>query len=287
MGCILELSMSPALSQTLIDSLSLLHPQSSKSILIRKWIAGGRVTINGRAARRANAEVTPADTVAVRDQVKQHVPDWPLPVIYRDEDVLVIDKPEGLITSTGPREKRPTAIAMLRKHAAVVMPNARVGIVHRLDRDASGLLVFSLSTPALGALKKQFAERTAGRVYHAIVAGKLKQRSGTIDMSLAEYADGTVHKSVNPRYARAAITRYEVVATSGGNSQLRVTLETGRKHQIRAHLAGVGHPIVGDTLYAGPPAGRLMLAAVELAFDLPNGERRIFTIDVPESCRLA
>jgi 23S rRNA-/tRNA-specific pseudouridylate synthase len=170
---------------------------------------------------------------------------------------------------------------LLREHAARALPRAHVGLVHRLDRDASGLLVFSLSSRAHAALKAQFADRSAGRSYHAIVAAPPKPPRGTIDFSLAEHADGTVHRSTHTKYAQPAVTHYETLAAADRGALLRVTLETGRKHQIRAHLAGIGRPILGDTVYGGPPATRLMLAAVELRLDHPAGGRRTFIIEPP------
>jgi 23S rRNA pseudouridine1911/1915/1917 synthase len=265
---------------SLLDVLGAQFPASSKSSL-RKLLESGRVTVNGRPARIARQTLTPADRVVVLPRPRESTPEWPLPVVYVDEDILVIDKPAGLLTSTVPREKRPTAVAILRDYAARALPAARVGLVHRLDREASGLLVFSLSPRAHGALKAQFADRTAGRSYRAIVRGRPRPDRGTIDASLAEYVDGTVHPSTHNRHAQSAITHYELIATTPDRSMLHVRLETGRKHQIRVHLAGIGHPIVGDTLYGGPAADRMMLAAVELTLEHPAGGRRTFSIEPP------
>jgi len=208
-------------------------------------------------------------------------------VVYEDEHLIVLDKPAGLLTSTVPSERRPTALAMLRAYMSVVRPRARVGLVHRLDRDASGLLVFALSQMALAALKRQFADRTAGRVYAAVVARPMKPREGTIRSWLVEYADGTVHATKDRSMGNEAITHYKTLnqrtsGDAGYRALLRVSLETGRKHQIRAHLAEANNPIVGDRTYYGDPAPRLMLAAIELKFQHPLDESpQLFEIGLP------
>ena len=242
--------------------------------------------MTGRSSWRST-QINAGDRIELAQREPPTAPAWPVPVVHLDDHLLVIDKPAGLLTSTVPTEKRPTAIALLRAHAVAMLPRARVGLVHRLDRDASGLLVFSLSPAAHAALKRQFADRSAGRIYHAVVHGQPRATEGRIDAALAEYADGTVHLSKHLKHARSAITHYQTLATGIDRSLLRVKLETGRKHQIRAHLASIGHPIVGDTLYTGPPADRLMLAAVELSLEHPSGGRQRYTVESPECFALA
>jgi RluA family pseudouridine synthase len=213
----------------------------------------------------------------------------PLAIIHEDFDVLVIDKPAGLLTSTVPREKRPTALALVREHTASTDPRARVGLIHRLDRDASGLLVFSKNHDAYRSLKEQFFKHTVDRIYLAIVAGKLKPPAGRIDSRLVELPDGSVRSSQRPGGGERAISDYKVIRTEGDLSLVRVTLLTGRKHQIRVHLSERGLPILGDPVYApkdAPKAPRLMLIAAELAFDHPrSGKRMHFKIALPEPMR--
>ena len=206
-----------------------------------------------------------------------------LRIVYEDADVLVIDKPAGLLTSTVPRERRPTLLKMVREYVAENDPRARVGLIHRLDRDASGLLVFSKNHQAYESLKRQFFKNSVERIYLAIVKGKLNPREGKIESRLVELPDGSVRTSRRPGHGERAITDFKVINTRGQFQLVRVKLLTGRKHQIRAHLKERGAPVVGDRVYGPADASpRLMLAAVELALDHPRTGRRIsFSVDLP------
>ncbi len=209
----------------------------------------------------------------------------PFAIVYEDADVLVVDKPAGLLTSTVPRERRPTLLAMVREYVEAHSPRARVGLIHRLDRDAAGLLVFSKNDPSYRSLKSQFFHHSTERVYLAVVYGSPPSDSGRIDSSLVERTDGTVHSTRQHGKGQRAVTEYEVVSRSGGQTLLRVTLQTGRKHQIRVQLSENRMPIIGDVLYGReddkPP--RLMLAAVRLGFDHPRtGKRVVFEVAPPK-----
>jgi 23S rRNA pseudouridine1911/1915/1917 synthase len=212
-----------------------------------------------------------------------------LPIIHEDADILVIDKPPGLLTSTVPRERRPTALAILRDYLSQSDPRARLGLIHRLDRDASGLLVFSKHHDAFRALKKQFFDHTVDRIYSAVICGNLKPDKDRIRSRLVEHADGSVHSTKREDRGEEAITDYQVIRRAGDYSLVRVKLFTGRKHQIRAHLAERGAPIVGDRIY-GPEevnnTSRLLLAATELSLDHPRTGKRVhFKLDMPEEIR--
>jgi 23S rRNA pseudouridine1911/1915/1917 synthase len=204
-----------------------------------------------------------------------------LDIIHEDADVIVINKPHGLLTSTVPTEKRATAIATLRE--MMTDPRARVGVIHRLDRDATGLLVFSKSHDAYRALKEQFFKHTVKRVYAAIVHGTPNPREGTIKTRLVEIPDGSVHTTRRSDAGEEAITHYKTIRIAEDVSLLRVTLETGKKHQIRVHLSERGFPIVNDPVYGTPKRdGQMMLAAIELQFDHPrSGKRMRFEIPLP------
>src|SRR5438105_196125 len=183
-----------------------------------------------------------------------------LRIIYEDADVLIVDKPAGLLTSTVPRERRPTLLKMVREYVAANDPRARVGLIHRLDRDASGLLVFSKNHQAYESLKSQLFHRTIDRIYLAVVRGKLNPPAGQIESRLVELPNGSVRTSRRPGHGERGITEYKVINTRGEFQLLRVKLLTGRKHQIRAHLSERGARIVGDRVY-GPEddsASRLM-----------------------------
>ena len=158
---------------------------TAKRNTLRDLLASGRVRLNGRVTKVARTPVGADDRVEIVREGAQNPTRAPqaelgFPIVYEDDDLVVIDKPPGLLTSTVPTERRPTALAILRAYMATHRPRARVGLVHRLDRDASGLLVFSLNNAALASLKRQFAERTAGRVYAAVLAKRMKPPEGTI-----------------------------------------------------------------------------------------------------------
>lgn len=279
------------MSKTLVDHLEVLYP-TAKRTTFREMIAAGRVSINGKPARTLKQPIQESDAIRVSDRSenssharRDRAAALPFPIVYEDEHLLVIDKPSGLLTSTVPREKRATALKMIWDYARSKDKNAQVGLIHRLDRDASGLLVFSKNHDAYLSLKRQFFEHTVERIYLALVAGTPNPRAGTIDSYVVERADGSVHSTSEPRKkAEHAITHYETSETSGKRSLIRVKLGTGKKHQIRTHLSERGVPIINDSIYSKTKAvGRLMLAAVELKFVHPATEKIMhFKIDPPE-----
>jgi 23S rRNA pseudouridine1911/1915/1917 synthase len=268
----------------LIDFLQQRYPQASRTTL-RQMLAEGRVLINNLPARTAGRLMEPADQVRVlsksdrsRPVMEAAPPSLPFPVVHEDEDLIIINKPPGLLTSTHPGERRPTAWAMIRDVVHQGNPRARVGLIHRLDRDASGLLVFSKNDQAYQSLKRQLKARTIRRIYLALCTGVPTPLQGVIRSRLVELPDGRVRTSRRPGAGEEAITHYEVIdrfrstgKKGGMRSVLRVRLHTGRKHQIRAHLEERGHPILNDPLYAGEkPDGRLMLVAVQLGLIHPR-----------------
>lgn len=265
-------------TQTLLDWLAARYPQSKRTTL-RQMLQAGRVSVNGKPVVNARTPVTPADQITVANRPPAARPTLePLKPVFEDADLLVVDKPAGLLTSTTPREKRPTAIAIVTRYLAADR-KARPGLIHRLDRDASGLLVFAKTLPAFESLKRQFYHHTVGRVYEAVVHGKPKDPQGTIDAPLVESVEGKVYITKDPKKGQRAVTHYEVVGPHELGTVLRVRLHTGRKHQIRAHLASRGHPIVGDTMYGPQPpkSPTLLLRAIELDLDHPRtGERMEF-----------
>jgi 23S rRNA pseudouridine1911/1915/1917 synthase len=272
---------------TLLDWLIARYPNAKRQNL-KRMVEAGRVTIDGTPATRLKQPI--ADGAVVRVNEKSPAQRPPVTVeppklfeiVFEDADVLVINKPAGLLTSTVPREKRPTALAAVRRYIEQFDPKAQVGLIHRLDRDAAGLLVFSKSHLAYESLKTQFFKHTVTRVYTAIVRGAPTPRNGTIDTHLVERADGTVYSTKRHGQGQRAVTEYETIHHADGRSTLRVTLRTGRKHQIRVHLSERGLPIIGDEVYGGPDPAGLRLAAVMLEFDHPrSGKRLTFQIKPP------
>ena len=283
--------MSDSHHKTLLDTLARRFPTAKRQTL-RRMLADGRVRVNGERATRAtevvdaSAEVTVAPASAAPKGTQAASPRSllaPLRLVHEDDDLLVIDKPAGLLTSTVAREKRPTALAKVRAYVAATSPRSRVGLIHRLDRDASGLLVFSKTHQAYESLKSQFFHHTVERIYEATVHGSVSPKQGRIDAHLLERADGTVRVATPAEVARhkgqRAITDYELLSRVGGQSKVRIKLHTGRKHQIRVHLSHRGWPIVGDAVYgpkAGSPQGSpLFLRAVALSLDHPRTRRQM------------
>jgi 23S rRNA pseudouridine1911/1915/1917 synthase len=270
---------------TLLDHLRKQFP-SAKMVTLRRMIQSKRVLVNGVPARTLKQTIEETDKIEVADRAKtaQTETTLPFPIIHEDDDLLVIDKPPGLLTSTNEREKRPTALAMVRDYLAASAPKARVGLIHRLDRDASGLLVFSKNSAAFRSLKSQFFEHSVLRTYHAIVKGVPSPSRGRIESRLVELPDGKVKSTRRRDAGERAISDYETVESIAGTSVVRVTLETGKKHQIRVHLAERGCPIVNDPLYnPDPRRGRLMLIATTLEFDHPRTDKRMrFELPLPK-----
>ncbi len=212
-----------------------------------------------------------------------------LPMIYEDGELFVINKPPGLMTSSGENDRRPTAIGILRDHFSRDR-RVQVGLIHRLDKDASGLLVFSKTPNAFRDLKRQFADKSAGREYVAYVesSGPVKPVAGRIESRLVELMDGRVVTTTKDEKGDQAILDYRVAEQKGRFAKLTVRLNTGRKHQIRVQLAKRGWPIVGDVMYhpdfaeKPDPAIRLMLCARRLELTHPiTGEPLLFETEIP------
>ena len=302
--------MSP--TSTLADRLVQKYPLA-KRLTLRRMVADGRVRVNDAVAARFNQPLGEADVVAVDERpgtgrrakaaaVAAEKRRTVIDIIFEDADLLVVNKPPGLLTSTIPKEPRPTLLAKVREHLTgeesksgrrrsrapeTETGAARVGLIHRLDRDASGLLVFSKTDETYRALKTRFFHHDVERVYHAVIRGRLNPPTGRIESRLVERTDGTVHSTKQFGKGEPAVTLYETIRNVGRLSLLRVTLQTGRKHQIRVHLSESGCPIVGDRVYgdvkADASAPRLMLAATRLALVHPETEESmVFEVPIPK-----
>ncbi len=206
-----------------------------------------------------------------------------LRIMHIDDAIVVIDKPEGLLSMGSEREKEKTAHRILNEHlkARENSPRQQVFIVHRLDRETSGLMVFARSEAIQSALQRNWKNVT--KRYLAIVEGTPSRANGTLRDQLVESKSFKVHRVA--KGGELAITQYRVMATLGERSLLELTLETGRKHQIRVQLAAIGHPIVGDRKYDAKtdPARRLALHAYELNFPHPvTGASMEFHSELPK-----
>ncbi len=254
----------------LLEALRILLPETSNRTL-RQILEHGRVRVNGSICRIARQRVGQGDEIEVSAHGESRLSVPGLTIVYEDQDLLLIVKPSGLLTVATPHETERTAYAYLRRHVRERNPRQKLFIVHRLDKFASGVLVFAKSEPIQSRLQALFRSHDIVRKYWAIVEGRVPQSQGTIQSHLAENRAGRMHSTEDESIGKRAVTHYRVLRRFPQLTALEVTLETGRKNQIRAHLAEMGHPIVGDRAYGSKtnPMGRLGLHAFLLGFKHP------------------
>jgi 23S rRNA pseudouridine1911/1915/1917 synthase len=212
----------------------------------------------------------------------------PVPVVFEDEFLLVVDKPAGLVVHPGSGNPSGTLVnALVDRGISGGEDLDRPGIVHRLDRDTSGLMVVAKGEPAYSKLVEMMAGRRVGRGYRAVVVGEGLPETGTVDSPVGRDPDTPTLMAAG--VGRTAVTHFEVLREAGGHAMLRVRLETGRTHQIRVHLAAIGHPVYADPLYGtAVPGRRLWLHAERLSFEHPvTGEHLSFESSIPEDLREA
>jgi 23S rRNA pseudouridine1911/1915/1917 synthase len=270
---------------TLLEALQHQFPDSSKTTL-RQMLQTGRVRVNGEMEKDARRGIADDDIVDVVSRtVARQLPPG-LTILHEDLDVIVVLKANGLLTVATERERETTAQAYLNAYLGAKRREERIHVVHRLDRETSGVLVFARNFHARERLKEQFAEHSVDRVYVAVVEGVIDPPRGTIRSHLFERADLKM-VSVEPRPdAKLAVTHYRTIQSNDTYSMLEVTLETGRKNQIRAHLSEAGHPVIGDRMYgaATNPIDRLGLHAKLLGFVHPTTAKRLtFSTPLPSS----
>lgn len=225
---------------------------------VQAAIDDGHVLVNGRK-RKSSYAVLPGDIIEVtlqRPPAPEVVPEnIPLEVVHEDDDVLVVNKPAGMVTHPAYGNYTGTLVHAVLYHTSISGGTpGRPGIVHRLDKDTSGLLVVAKTDRAHAALARQFAERTVEREYHAIVWGRLRSSHGTIDAALARSQRDRKKVAVKVG-GKKAVTEYDVIESFAFLSLVRLHLLTGRTHQIRVHLAHIGHPVFGDPTYGGRHPG--------------------------------
>jgi 23S rRNA pseudouridine1911/1915/1917 synthase len=270
----------------LLDVLVQLFPDSSKTTL-RQMLQNGRVQLNGETEKNARALLEAGDSVEVSPKAAVRVMPEGISILHEDTDVIVVLKATGLLTVATEREREATAQAYLNTYLGA-RGEDRVHVVHRLDRDTSGVLVFAKNFHARERLKEQFMVHSVDRLYVAIIEGAIEPAAGTFRSNLLERRDLKMVSVDSHPDAKLAVTHFRTIAVKKPYAMLEVTLETGRKNQIRAHLSEAGHAVVGDTMYGSTanPLGRLGLHAKLLGFDHPvTGKRLVFTAPVPRSFR--
>ena len=271
-------------SSSLLDALAGLFPDASRTTL-RQMLQSRRVRVNAATEKNAKRVLVAGDVVEVGQ--KSYAPALPegLSILHEDDEVIVVLKAHGLLTVATERERETTAQAYLNAYLKQ-KGGERIHVVHRLDRETSGVLVFAKTFDAREALKEQFARHDVGRIYVAVIEGEMQPRSGTIRSHLRERRDLRMESVEEHPDAKLAVTHYKTLKSNGRYSLLEITLETGRKNQIRTHLAEAGHPVVGDRMYGSEvnPLDRLGLHARRLGFAHPkSGKRLVFDATVPSS----
>ena len=220
-----------------------------------RLIESGEVAVNGRAVSKSY-KLAGGEDIAVTlpepEPVEAVPQDIPLDVVYEDADVIVVNKPSGMVVHPAPGHPDGTLVNALLYHCVGTLSGIggalRPGIVHRIDRDTSGLIIAAKNDAAHQYLSAQLADHTLARTYECIVVGKLREDRGTVDAPIARHPTDRKRMAVVAG-GREAVTHWEVIARYPGYTHVRCRLETGRTHQIRVHMAYIGHPILGDTVY--------------------------------------
>lgn len=261
---------------------------------LQNWIRKGRVTVNGRTVK-PNYKVSEGDEIMVappEPEVTELVPEpIPLDIAYEDQDVIVVNKPRGMVVHPAAGHPSGTLVNALMYHAkdlSGINGEIRPGIVHRIDKDTSGLLMIAKNDFAHTSLSAQLKEHSVTRRYFAVVHGVLEHDQGTIDAPIGRDPQNRKLFTVTDRGGKHAVTHFVVVERFAEYSLLELQLETGRTHQIRVHMKFIGHPLAGDPAY-GRAKGRTMrlpgqaLHAAVLGFTHPRtGERLTFEAPIPE-----
>lgn len=251
----------------------------------RRLIDAGKVLVNGTAVTKASYHIKSTDKIKINDSdEKLEIPKIDIPIIYEDDDCVVIDKPLGMLSHSKGAYNPEATVATWLADKYGSKGGSRDGIVHRLDRATSGVMICAKTDTALSWLQKQFSTRKVKKTYIAVIQGTLKPEQAIIDMPIERNPKHPQKFRVGQN-GKASTTQYETIAQFDVGKRRFSLVElkptTGRTHQLRVHLDHQGHPIVGDTFYDGLKAERLYLHAKELELTLPSKERKIFSSPLP------
>ena len=252
---------------------------------VKSLLGSHRVSVDGAPVTQFNFKLYPGDTVIISTSPIRKKTRSNLPIIYEDDEIIVINKPSGVLSIASDKEKGSTAYRMLSDYVQQKDKHNRVFVVHRLDEDTSGVLMVAKNVKIQQALQEKWNEIVSKRGYYAIVEGIMEKPSGTIKSYLKKNAQNMMYSSKKPGDGQLAITHYKVIKSNDKYSLLDVNIDTGRKNQIRVHLGEIGHHIIGDDKYGEPsnPIKRLGLHAYELDLTHPiTGKKMKFTAPVPK-----
>lgn len=254
-------------------------------------IKDGHVTVNGKPETRSSVKPGPGDSVVLTlpplKETENKAEAIPLEILYQDEHIAVIVKPCGMVTHPAPGNEDGTLVNALLFHLSSLSGiggEKRPGIIHRLDKDTSGVMLIAKDDTSHAFLARELADRHMEKHYHAMVLGHMKEPQGTVDAPIARSKNDRKKMAIDPD-GRYALTEWTVMKELPDRTLLDVHIITGRTHQIRVHMRSIGHPVLGDPIYGVrnmPKASRLMLHAYSLTFTHPTtGERMTFTAPCP------
>lgn len=269
---------------TLLASLVASLPHKSRKTL-KAVLKDGQVSVDGKPVTQFNHPLTPGQRVDVRwEKAELQKQPRELNIVHVDQDIIVINKPAGLLTVATDKEKRKTAYSMLSNFVKSENPNNKIFIIHRIDRETSGLLMFARSERVKHQIQETWDTLISRRTYIGIAEGCVTPPEGTITSWLTESKAFIVYSSQNSKHGKKSTTHYRTIQGNNTFSLLQLHLETGRKHQIRVHMQDIQHPIAGDRKYGATtnPLGRMALHAQVLAFTHPtSGEQCCFDTGIP------
>jgi len=255
------------------------YPENSRSSW-QKYIKAGYVSVNGKVI------TSPKHDISENDEIAINLPDNPdfskniIPIIYIDDNIIAVNKPSGILSHTkGVLSEEFTVAEFFRNYTTYNLDSNRPGIIHRLDRDTSGIMIGARNPETAKILQKQFADRKVKKIYYAILDGKPKLQTANIELPIERNPStpSTFRVGIN---GKPATTKYEVLDSSDEYSYVKLIPKTGRTHQLRVHMKYLNTPILGDRVY-GKQSDRLFLHAYSLEITIPTGNRKIFTAPIP------
>lgn len=247
----------------------------------QKYVKAGYVSVNGSPATSSKQEIIVSDDIAASIPNATDFSEKELPIVYIDDNVVVINKPVGVLShSKGALNDEFTVADFFARYSTYNSDTNRPGIVHRLDRDTSGIMIGARNAETAALLQKQFADRKTKKTYVAVLDGVPKSPKVQIDLPISRNPSAPSTFRVDPK-GKIALTRYEVLAENGKNSIVKLEPRTGRTHQLRVHMKYLSTPIKGDKVY-GKESDRLYLHAASLEITIPISERKVFTAPVPD-----
>ncbi|HDU8547802.1 TPA: 23S rRNA pseudouridine(1911/1915/1917) synthase RluD [Morganella morganii] len=242
------------LGQRLDQALAELFPDYSRS-RIKEWILDDRVQVNGRLVNKPKEKMLGGEQISIDALIDEDMrfepQNLPLNIVYEDDDILVINKPRDFVVHPGAGNPDGTVLNALLYHYPDIADVPRAGIVHRLDKDTTGLMVVAKTVPAQTRLVESLQLREITREYEAVANSRMTA-GGKVEEPISRHPTKRTHMAVNPM-GKPAVTHYRVMEHFRAHTRLRLRLETGRTHQIRVHMAHINHPLVGDQLYGGRP----------------------------------